>query len=176
MKGWYILQTRANCEGKVAKHLKNYFAYEGAEEVFEDVLIPMEKVITIEKGGARKEVDKKLYPGYIIVHCDIAHPMMKKSLSSATGIVGLLGSPDPAPLSDVEIREMQRSVQEGATAKKVNVSFVPGDRVRIIDGAFSTFVATVLECYDDNRKILATVEILGRQSQVDLSYDQVEKV
>lgn len=139
--------------------------------VFE-VFVPSEKVM-IQRGSKKKVVERPSMPGYILIEAildnDIVH-----TLRNMPDIIGFLGATYPEPLAEYEVERMMRR-QDDQEDNAYDISFVVGESVRVIDGAFTGFTATVEEIYHDKKKLKVMVKIFGRKTPLELSYTQVEK-
>ena len=176
-KNWYILQTRANYENKVAERIREGISKGALEDSIDEVLVPVEKVISPGRGGRKAEVKRRVFPSYIVVHADVEHPAVKHLIRSIHGIVGFLGSANkPVPLSKKELDDIKAKMKEGVVVKKTSVAFKVGEYVKVVDGAFDTFSAVIEGVHEDIEKISVSIAILGRQTKVKLGYDQVEKI
>ena len=174
MKNWYILQTRANYEHKVAERIKEEMRHGGLGEALEEVLVPTERVLSTGRGGKKIEVERRVYPSYILLNADVEDPSIKSVLRSIPGVVGFLGAGNkPVPLSASELEDIRHKMKEGVVAKREAVGYKVGDHVKVVDGAFDTFSAVVEEVDEENEKVGVSVAILGRQTKVKLGYGQV---
>lgn len=138
-----------------------------------DVVVPSEKVM-VQRGSKKKVIERPSMPGYLLIEAildnDIVHV-----LRNLPDIIGFLGANNyPEPLASYEVERMMRRMdnQEDDT---VNVSYVVGESVKVIDGAFTGFSATIEEVFNDKKKLKVMVKIFGRKTPLELGYHQVEK-
>ena len=172
-KNWYVIHTYAGYENKVKTNIeKRVESMEMQDKIFR-VLVPMEKEIEI-KNGKKKEIMKKVFPGYVLVEMLITDDSwyVVRNTPGVTGFVGP-GS-KPIPLSQSEIAQILK--QMGMGDAKPKVDFDIGENVRVIDGPFANFVGSVEELLMDRRKIKVLVSMFGRETPVELEFYQVEKL
>ena len=134
-----------------------------------------EKVIEVKK-GKKVSVEHKFFPGYVLVKMKMDDRAwhMVRSIPRVSGFLG--GSGRPQPISEREVTSIFRQIEEGIEKPKHAVAFEVGESVKIIDGPFDTFVATVEEVDDDKARLKVSVSIFGRSTPVELDFVQVEKV
>lgn len=173
---WYILKVQSNREKSITAALKRKIAVEGLEEYFGDVVVPVEKV-TEFKGGKKKVVNRKLYPGYIVVHMHINDDTWF-AVRETSGIGDFTGSGGkPTPMLPHEIsRIIQTEEEETEDAPKLNISFKIGDRIKVNDGNFESFEGEVNAIDEHSGRITVMINIFGRSTPVELEYWQVEQV
>ena len=172
---WYILKVQSNREKSITAALKRKIAVEGLEEYFGDVVVPVEKV-TEFKGGKKKVVQRKLYPGYIVVHMHINDDTWF-AVRETSGIGDFTGSGGkPTPMLPHEIaRIIQTEEEESEDAPKLNISFTIGDQVKVNDGNFESFEGEVSAIDEHSGRITVMINIFGRSTPVELEYWQVEQ-
>lgn len=171
---WYIIHTYSGSENRVAQLIRENADKKGMSAEIEEVLVPTEEVVEI-KGGKRINVDKKYFPGYILVKM-LMNDETWHLIKSVPRVSGFLGTKDRAtPISEAEVKKILEQVKASAEAPRSNVSYEVGDQVRIIDGAFASFSGFVEEIEDDKQKLKVSVMIFGRATPVSLEYTQVEK-
>lgn len=173
---WYILKVQSNREKSIAQALKRKIAIEGLNEYFDDALVPMEKV-TEFKGGKKKIVERKLYPGYIVVHMCINDDTWF-AVRETSGIGDFTGSGGkPTPMLPHEVARIVHTEEEETTeAPKLNITFKIGDRVKIKEGTFESFEGEVNEIDEQSGRITVMINIFGRSTPVELEYWQAETV
>ncbi|MEM8945875.1 MAG: transcription termination/antitermination protein NusG [Planctomycetota bacterium] len=171
---WYILKVQSNREKSITAALKRKIAVEGLEEFFGDVVVPVEKV-TEFKGGKKKVVNRKLYPGYIVVHMHINDDtwFAVRETSGIGDFTGSGGKPTPMLPSEVA-RIIQTEEEETEDAPKLNITFKVGDRVKVNDGNFESFEGEVSTIDEHSGHITVMINIFGRSTPVQLEYWQVE--
>ncbi len=173
---WYILKVQSNREKSITAALKRKIAVEGLEEYFGDVVVPVEKV-TEFKNGKKKVVNRKLYPGYIVVNmCINDHTWF--AIRETSGIGDFTGSDGkPTPMLPHEVaRIIQKEEEETEEAPKLNISFEVGDQVKVKEGNFESFEGEVSEIDEHSGRITVMINIFGRSTPVELEYWQVETV
>jgi len=173
-KGWYVVHTYSGYEQKAKEALESRIKQEKMEEFFEEILVPTETVVAVVK-GQRKTSQRKIYPGYIIVHMELNDETwhLVKDTPKIMGFAG--NSKNPKPMSEREVAALMRQIQEGASKVKPKIDYSEGDLLKIIDGPFSGFTGTIDEIKPDKRKLRVLVSIFGRSTPVELEFSQVEK-
>jgi len=168
---WYVVHTYSGHEQKVVKNLEQKIEALGLEGKIEELLIPTRKKI-VASGGGRKEVEERLFPGYILLRMvvdDETWPVVRNT-AGVTGFVGASGR--PAPLQEDEVGSIKEFVK--LEPAKFEAKFRKGDGVKVIDGAFSDFVGKVQEIDNEKGRLKVLVSIFGRETPVDLDFLQVE--
>jgi transcriptional antiterminator NusG len=173
-KGWYVVHTYSGYELKAKEALESRMKQEGMETYFEEILVPTETVVAVVK-GQRKTSQRKIYPGYIIVHMELNDETwhLVKDTPKIMGFAG--NSKNPKPMSEKEVASLMRQIHEGASKVKPKIDYSEGDLLKIIDGPFSGFTGTIDEIKPDKRKLRVLVSIFGRSTPVELEFSQVEK-
>ncbi|MDI6729369.1 MAG: transcription termination/antitermination protein NusG [Thermodesulfovibrionales bacterium] len=171
-KNWYVVHTYSGFEEKVKASIEERIKLKGLEDKITRILIPTEKVIEL-KGKKKKEMDKKFYPGYILVEMDLDDEtwhLIKNTLR----VTGFVGGAKPVPLPQEEIDVILQQLERGP-APVVKSRFEKGESVRITDGPFTNFVGYVDEVDMDHGRLRVMVSIFGRQTPVELAFSQAEK-
>jgi len=173
---WYVVQVMSGHEKKVKKTLEENAKANNMIELIDEILVPIENVSEVKR-GEQKIMEKKLWPGYILVKMHLTDESWSY-VKSSTGVIDFLGSGErPEPLPEAEV---QRILDDLAERKKVVVQkhqLEIGDSVKIIDGVFVNFIGTVIEIQPDKGRVSVRVSIFGRDTRVDdLEFWQVEKV
>ncbi|MCW5682690.1 MAG: transcription termination/antitermination protein NusG [Xanthobacteraceae bacterium] len=173
-KRWYIVHAYSNFEKKVAESLREQAQNRGLADAFEDILVPSEKVTEVRR-GRKLEIDRKLYPGYVLVKCELTDEVyhLIKNTPKVTGFLG--ADKKPMPIPDSEAQHILQQVQEGIERPKPSITFEIGEQVRVADGPFASFNGTVEEVDDDRSRLKVAVSIFGRATPVELEFGQVEK-
>jgi|SRR5579884_1438098 transcriptional antiterminator NusG len=177
---WYVIHTYSGYENKVKKNLEHRIdSMDVRDEIFQ-VEIPTENEIEI-RDGQRRTVQRKLYPGYVLVEMIELKEGDERSnrawyvVRNTPGVTGFVGSGTrPVPLDEDEVRRILRSMQ--AEAPKVKVGFQVGQTVRIIDGPFVDFTGVVDEINMEKGKVKVLVSFFGRETPVELDFLQVERL
>lgn len=171
---WYIIQTYSNFEKKVAESIKEQAVIQGMEDLFEEVLVPMEEVVELRR-GQRVNAERKFFPGYVLAKMsmtDQSYHLVKE----IPKVSGFLGSGNrPMPISDAEANHILNQVQEGIDRPKPSVTFEVGEQVRVTDGPFTSFNGLVEDVDEERARLKVSVSIFGRATPVELEYGQVEK-
>lgn len=171
---WYILKVQSNRERSVADALRRKIAIEGLDKFFDDVMVPTEKV-TEFKAGKKKVVERKLYPGYIVVHMHINDDtwFAVRETSGIGDFTGSAGKPTPMLAHEVA-RIVQTDEEETDEAPKLNIGFKLGDKVKIKEGTFESFEGEVHAIDEQSGRITVMINIFGRSTPVELEYWQAE--
>ena len=172
---WYIVHAYSNFEKKVAESIREQAKQRGLEELFEQVLVPTEKVTEVRR-GRKIDAERKFFPGYVLVKMDMTNEAYHL-IKNTPKVTGFLGSGDkPMPISEKEAMAILQQVQEGVEHPKPSVSFEVGEQVRVADGPFASFNGVVEEVDEERARLKVEVSIFGRPTPVELEYGQVEKV
>jgi transcriptional antiterminator NusG len=174
-KRWYIVQAYSNFERKVADAIKEKVAQNKLESLFDDVIVPTEKVVEVRR-GRKVDTERKFFPGYVLVKMEMTDQAFHL-IKNTPKVTGFLGSGDrPMPISDKEAMAILQQVQEGVEHPKPSVSFEVGEQVRVSDGPFASFNGVVEEVDEERSRLKVEVSIFGRATPVELEYGQVEKI
>lgn len=172
-KKWYIVHTYSGHENKAKLSLIERVRNANLTEFFGDVLVPTESVMEVVK-GQRRTTTRKFFPGYMFVQM-VMDDRTFHLVKNTPKITGFLGGTKPTPVPEREITGVQSSVTEGKRPQKVKVVFEVGDTVRVTDGPFANFSATIEEVKPEKQKVKVLVSIFGRATPVELDFNQVEK-
>lgn len=172
-KNWYVVHTYSGFEEKVKRAIEKRLDERGLKDKISRILIPTEKVIEV-RGGKRKESDRKFYPGYILVEMEMDNEIWH-FIRRTPRVTGFVGGSTPVALSEEEVALVLQQVEKGLVSR-VETQFSKGEGVRIIDGPFSNFVGSVDYVDVERGRLCVMVSIFGRQTPVELSFSQVEKV
>ncbi len=171
-KAWYVIHTYSGYEDQVAEQLRlRIESLEMKDKIF-DVIVPKENQIEI-KNGRRKVVERKIFPGYIMVQMIVTEDswFVVRNTPNVTGFVGT--STTPSPLEDSEVKSIQKRM--GVEEPKYDIDFSLGELVGITDGPFKRFDGTVSEIDEQKGKIKVLVSMFGRETPVELDSLQVKK-
>ena len=173
-KRWYIVHAYSNFEKKVQESIREQAKQRGLEELFEQILVPTEKVTEVRR-GRKIDAERKFFPGYVLVKMKLTDEAFHL-IKNTPKVTGFLGSDNkPMPLSEAEAQRILHQVQEGIERPKPSVSFEVGEQVRVSDGPFASFNGTVEEVDDGRSRLKVAVSIFGRATPVELEFGQVEK-
>ena len=174
-KRWYIVQAYSNFERKVAEDIRQKVVANGLDHLFEDVLVPTEKVTEVRR-GRKVDAERKFFPGYVLVKMELTDETFHL-IKNTPKVTGFLGADNkPQPISEREAMSILQQVQEGVDRPKPSVSFEIGENVRVSDGPFASFSGVVEEVDEERSRLKVEVSIFGRPTPVELEYGQVEKV
>ncbi len=175
---WYVLRVISGKDNKIKEYLeKEINRSEWKDEVLQ-ILSPVEKVVKIVKGKKTLR-DKTLYPGYLLVEAkgDKLNDELIQEIKNTTGVIHFLGGNTPTPLRKNEVQKMFGDLDDMSDMEaKLIDPFLVGESVKITDGPFNDFVGTVEEVEEDKKKIKVIVKIFGKDTPVELSFYQVDKV
>jgi transcriptional antiterminator NusG len=173
-RSWYAVHTIAGHEGKVKDVLTRRAQVEGLWnlDIFE-ILIPTEREMTT-RNGKRYEMDRKVFPGYILVQMALSDDAYKL-VKSTSGVTGFVQSGNkPVPLEEYEVRRILTNLETSKEAPKV--SWNKGDAIRVVEGPFSDFSGKIEEVNTEKEKLKVLINIFGRDTPVELEFSQVEKL
>lgn len=170
---WYVLQTLTGNEDLVKSSIERSVKREAMENKVFNILVPEEEIVEI-KSGKRVEKKKKMFPGYVFVEM-ILDEASWHAIKQTPGVAKFIGNKTrPIPVTD---REMQRVLKQlGVREEQIEVSFEKGEAVRIISGPFRGYTGSVEEINPQRNKIKALVNIFGRDTPVEIDFEQAEKV
>ena len=172
---WYIVHAYSNFEKKVSESIREQAKQRGLEDLFEQVLVPTEKVTEVRR-GRKVDAERKFFPGYVLVKMDLTDQAYHL-IRNTPKVTGFLGADNkPSPISEKEATAILQQVQEGVEHPKPSVSFEVGEQVRVSDGPFASFNGVVEEVDEERARLKVEVSIFGRPTPVELEYGQVEKV
>ncbi|CUA87384.1 MULTISPECIES: transcription termination/antitermination protein NusG [Gulbenkiania] len=175
-KRWYVVHAYSGFEKSVQKALRERIDRSDVADLFGQVLVPVEEVVDI-KNGRRSITERKFFPGYVLVEMEMTDDTwhLVKSTPKVTGFVGGTAN-RPAPISKKEVDAIMQQMQEGVEKPKPKVLFEVGEKVRVIDGPFNDFNGSVDEVNYERNKLRVSVQIFGRDTPVELDFNQVEKL
>jgi len=172
-KRWYVVHTYSGHENKVKANLEKRVEYLGLGEKIFRVEVP-QKTVTVVKGGRRQDKEEKVFPGYVLVEMimDDDSWFVVQNTAGVTKFVG--ANKKPIPARESEIRKIIHKVQ--VQTAKIELDVKVDDKVRIISGPFADFDGVITEVYPDKAKLRANVSIFGRETPVELEYNQIQKM
>lgn len=175
-KRWYVVHTYSQFEKSVQRALLERIARAGMEDLFGQILVPVEEVVEL-KAGQKKLSERKFYPGYVLVEMEMTDETwhMVKSIPKVSGFIGGTAM-KPTPISQKEVDNIMQQMQAGVEKPRPKVLFELGESVRVKEGPFTDFNGTVETVNYDKSKIRVSVTIFGRSTPVELDFGQVEKV
>jgi transcriptional antiterminator NusG len=177
---WYVVHSYAGYENRVKTNLESRIMSLNMEDYIFQIEVPTHQVTEI-KSGKKQTVNEKVLPGYILVRMDLTDESwaVVRNTPGVTGFVGLSSRPSPLPLSEVGALLAPAPAEtqaQAAAAKKVSPEYEVGESVTVMDGPFATLPATVNEVNPVTQKLRVLVSIFGRETPVELSFDQVSKI
>jgi transcription termination/antitermination protein NusG len=177
---WYVVHSYAGYENRVKANLESRTQSLNMEDYIFQIEVPVHEVTEI-KGGKRQQVSEKVLPGYILVRMDLTDESWAavRNTPGVTGFVGLSSRPSPLSLDEVAsllAPEPEQKATQAEAVRRSSVEYEVGESVTVMDGPFATLPATVNEINPDTQKLKVLVSIFGRETPVELSFDQVAKI
>ena len=177
---WYVVHSYAGYENRVKTNLESRIMSLNMEDYIFQIEVPTHQVTEI-KSGKKQTVNEKVLPGYILVRMELTDESwaVVRNTPGVTGFVGLSSKPSPLPLGEVATLlapAPAESAKQTETAKKSTPEYEVGESVTVMDGPFATLPATVNEVNPVTQKLKVLVSIFGRETPVELSFDQVSKI
>ena len=173
MYRWYVVNTKSGHEKKVKQNLEHRIVSLGQAGVVRQIVVPTETVSEL-KEGQKVSVEKKTMPGYVLVNMDLTDDAwgLVKGTPGVTGFVG--SSNEPVPLTQPEVdRLLHREVAQKVASK---AQFAIGESVKVVSGPLSDFSGEIAEINQDAAKLKVLVSIFGRETPVEVGFDQVKKI
>lgn len=175
-KRWYVVHTYSGYENRVKSDLEHRIETMGMQDRIFDIEIPTERVTEIKEGGKRETKDSKIFPGYVLVRMEMDDDAWT-CVRNTPGVTGFLGgNGKPAPLSRDEYNKMMRRTSKGESPKRTAVDLEVGSTVRVVSGPLADFDGQVSEVNAEAGKVKVTLMIFGRETPVELTFDQVTVV
>ncbi|MGA2254315.1 MAG: transcription termination/antitermination protein NusG [Thermoguttaceae bacterium] len=173
---WYILKVQSNREESIREGLLRRVSIQGLDRYFGEVIVPTEKV-TEFKGGKKRVIKRKLYPGYIVVHMEINEDtwFLVRETPGIGDFTGASGVPTPMLPHEVE-RIIAKQEEKSEKAPDLKIPFAKGDRVKVIEGNFENFEGEVDAIDKTNGRVTVMITIFNRTTPVEFEYWQVESV
>jgi len=166
---WYVIHTYSGYENAVKTSIEKFVTGRGMEDMILRMEIPMETVTEVTDSGVTKEVERKVFPGYVLIKMVLTDETwhLVRNVRGVTGFVGT-SSNKPIPLTEEEVLAM------GMEKHEIVVRYNVGDHVRIMDGPLASFTGVVEEIEPEKNRVSVMVSMFGRETPVDLELDQVE--
>lgn len=166
---WFVVHTYSGYENKVKANIEKLVDNRKLHDQIVEVIVPLYKVVE-EKNGTRKEVEKKTFPGYVIIKM-IMNDETWYVVRNTRGVTGFVGpGSKPVPLSEEEIRNM------GIDLEVVNIHVEVGDSVTVTDGPFEGSTGNVKEIHEHKHTVIVNLSIFGRETPVELDFSKMEKI
>jgi transcriptional antiterminator NusG len=175
IKKWYVVRAVSGKEKKVKEYIDSEIVHHNIQDYISQVLIPTEKVYQI-RNGKKVSKERNYFPGYIMVEAMMVGEV-PHILKNIPGVIGFLGDKgQPIPLRPAEVNRILGKVDElSESGTEINIPFVIGESVKVIDGPFNSFTGTIEEINEEKKKLTVMVKIFGRKTPLELNYMQVEK-
>ena len=165
---WYVIHTYSGYENAVKTSIEKFVASRNMEDMILRMEIPMETVTEVTDSGATKEVERKVFPGYVLIKMVMTDDTWHL-VRNVRGVTGFVGSANkPIPLTEEEVLAM------GMEKHEIVVRYNVGDHVKIVDGPLASFTGIVEEIEPEKNRVSVMVSMFGRETPVDLELDQVE--
>ena len=172
---WYVVHTYSGYENKVKTNLEHLKETQGLEENIFDILIPTEEVTELKEGGRRVTSEKKVLPGYVLIRANM-DARTQVAIRNTPGVTGFVGSEgQPEPLTREEFNKLTKRVSP-ERPKKTTTDLTEGQVVKVVSGPLADFDGTVSEVNAEAGKVKVLVSIFGRETPVELGFDQVAKI
>ena len=165
---WYVIHTYSGYENAVKTSIEKFVTGRGMEDKILRMEIPMETVTEVTESGTTKEVERKVFPGYVLIKMVMTDDTWHL-VRNVRGVTGFVGSANkPIPLSEEEVLAM------GMEKHEIVVDYNVGDHVKIVDGPLASFTGIVEEIEPEKNRVSVMVSMFGRETPVELELDQVE--
>lgn len=175
---WYVLKAISGQENKVKTYIETEIKRVGYEDFVTQVVIPTEKVVQM-RNGKKVLKERPYYPGYLMVEANLVGevPHLIKNIPGVISFLSLTKGGEPVPMRKSEVNRMLGRMDElSEFAAGVEIPYVEGENVKVIDGPFNGFTGSIEKIYEDKKKLEVKVRIFGRETPLELSYMQVEKI
>lgn len=175
---WYVLKAISGQEGKVKNYIENEMKRLGFDPYVTQVVIPMEKVMVM-RNGKKVPKEKPYYPGYLMIEANLMGevPHVIKNIPGVISFLSLTKGGDPVPMRKSEVNRMLGRIDElSEFATDIEIPYIVGENVKVVDGPFNGFNGTVEKILEDKKKLEVSVLIFGRKTPMELNFMQVEKV
>lgn len=175
VKKWYVIRAISGSEKKVKLYLESEISRLNLDNYISKVLIPIEKVYQV-RNGKKISKERNLYPGYVLIEATLVGeiPHIIKNVPNVIGFLGTKGEPNPMRQSEVN-RILGKVDELAEQGEEVNVPFIVGESVKVIDGPFNSFSGIIEEINEEKKKLKVMVKIFGRKTPLELGFMQVEK-
>ena len=172
---WYVVHTYSGYENKVKTNIEHLKETQGLEENIFDILIPTEEVTELKEGGRRVTSEKKVLPGYVLIRANM-DARTQVAIRNTPGVTGFVGSEgQPEPLTREEFNKLTKRVSP-ERPQKTTTDLTEGQVVKVVSGPLADFDGTVSEVNAEAGKVKVLVSIFGRETPVELGFDQVAKI
>jgi transcriptional antiterminator NusG len=175
VKKWYVVRAISGKEKKVKEYLESEISRLKLSDYITQILIPTEKVYQVRK-GKKISKERNYFPGYVLIEAALTGeiPHIIRNIPNVIGFLGTAG--EPSPMRPSEVNRILGKVDELAEqGEGVNVPFIVGETVKVIDGPFNSFSGVIEEINEEKKKLKVMVKIFGRKTPLELNFMQVEK-
>ncbi len=174
MHKWYVIHVLSSHEKKVKKTLEEQLAAAKMQEYVSELVLPLENVSEVKRGQQRVS-EKRIWPGYLLIKMDLNDDSWM-FVKNTAGVIDFLGGDKPTALSDEEVQQILKDLEDKRQKVTLKHKFEVGDHVKIVDGVFVNFMGTITEVAHDKGRLSVLVTIFGRETRVDdLEFWQVEE-
>lgn len=175
LKKWYVLRAITGNEKKVKQYIESEVNRLGLKDYVSQILIPTEKVYQIRK-GKKISKERNFFPGYVLVEAVLTGeiPHVLRNVPGVLGFLGSKGEPEPLRMSEVN-RILGKVDEMSEKGEELNIPFIVGETVTVIDGPFNSFSGVIEEINEEKKRLKVMVKIFGRKTPLELSFMQVEK-
>lgn len=174
-KKWYVLHTYSGYENKVKDNLERRIESMHLEDRLFDIHIPTEEVTEIKEGGRRVTSEKKVFPGYVLVRMDLDEKSWS-AVRNTPGVTGFVGSQGkPTPLSRDEYNKIMGK-SKGDMPRRTSTDLAEGQTIHVISGPFADFDGVISEVNLDTGKVKVLISIFGRETPIEITFDQVARI
>jgi transcription termination/antitermination protein NusG len=175
MKQWYILHTLSGAEDKTKNNLETRVKAHSFDDHIDQVIIPKEQITEV-KLGKKKVLERKFFPGYILIHMEMNDDTWL-FVRKTPGITAFIGPRrKPSPISQEEVDKILQKAADSKAKPAPKVNFEKGESIRVIEGPFVNFNGVIDQVFVDKGKLRVSVSIFGRTTPVELEFWQVEKI
>jgi transcriptional antiterminator NusG len=172
---WYVVNVYSGSEKKVAESIREQAVLKKMDDKILEVLVPTEQVVEIRK-GAKVNAEHKFFPGYILIKMEMNDDTWH-IVKDTPRVSGFLGSHNkPQAITEKEVKRIMTQIEEGIERPTTEIYFEIGEQIRVIDGPFASFIGTVNEVDTEKTRLKVSVSIFGRETPVELEFNQVEKI
>jgi transcriptional antiterminator NusG len=175
VKKWYVVRAVSGKEKKVKEYIESEINRLGLQDFVSQVLIPTEKVYQVRK-GKKISKERNYFPGYVLIEAALVGELTH-IIRNIPNVLGFLGTGnEPSPMRASEVKRILGKVDELAEqGEGINVPFIVGETVKVVDGPFNSFTGVIEEINEEKKKLKVMVKIFGRKTPLELNFMQVEK-
>jgi transcriptional antiterminator NusG len=176
-KKWYVVRAVSGKEKRAKELIELEVSRANLQDFVSQVLIPTEKVFQI-RNGKKVSKERNFFPGYVMIEAELVGevPHLIRGINNVIGFLGAEKGGEPVPLRNAEVNRILGKVDELADSEEeINIPYVVGESVKVIDGPFNNFNGVIEEVNEEKKKLKVMVKIFGRKTPLELGYMQVEK-